>query len=283
MSTGKTGKARTAATPPEVSVVVPVFNEAENIASLLAEIHDVLKGVIDYEVIVVDDGSTDATPQVLLDCVTKYGRLRPLRHERNCGQSAALVSGVWAARSEWIATLDGDGQNDPADIRALLAKLRAAPADQRPAIICGQRVRRKDSWLKRVSAKIANAIRGRILHDRTPDSGCGLKVFRRDVFLKLPRFDHMHRFLPALFQMAEEQVVSVPVNHRPRTKGRSHYGLHDRLWAGIVDILGVMWLGRRMQLTNCCELCDRAREESSEDPTAPVDLPCMQPGGKEDA
>lgn len=248
-------KARTATTTaPGVSVVVPVHNEAGNIPSLLAEIHAALDGVIDYEVIYVDDGSTDATRHILLESAARDERLRPLMHERNFGQSAALASGVGAARSPWIATLDGDGQNDPADLPALLAKLHEFPAGEEPGMVCGQRVKRRDTWLKRASSTIANGIRTRALHDRTPDSGCGIKVFRRDVFMILPHFDHMHRFLPALFQLAGQRAVSVPVNHRPRLRGRSHYGVHDRLWAGVADLLGVMWLGRRMIRADYAEL-----------------------------
>jgi dolichol-phosphate mannosyltransferase len=210
--------------------------------------------VLDYELVYVDDGSTDATPHILTECLTRYPRLRPLRHTINSGQSAAIATGVRASRAPWIVTLDGDGQNDPADIPALLAKLPGASTGAGPAMICGQRAKRMDTWLKRVSSKVANGFRGWVLRDHTPDIGCGLKVFRRDVFLKLPHFDHMHRFLPALFQRAGEQVVSVPVSHRPRAIGRSHYGMHDRLWVGIVDILGVLWLGRRMKLTDTLDL-----------------------------
>jgi dolichol-phosphate mannosyltransferase len=265
-----------------VSVVVPAHNEAENIPSLLAEIHDALDGVIDYEVIYVDDGSSDATGHVLLERVARDGRLRPVRHERNLGQSAALVSGVDAARSPWIATLDGDGQNDPADLPALLAKLREFPAGEEPGMVCGQRVRRRDAWLKRVSSRIANGIRARVLHDRTPDSGCGIKLFRRDVFLALPHFDHMHRFLPALFQLAGQRAVSVPVNHRPRARGRSHYGLHDRLWAGVADLLGVMWLGRRMIRADYAELDGPERTETGA-VSAPGHPGILRQGGSADA
>jgi dolichol-phosphate mannosyltransferase len=177
-----------------------------------------------------------------------------LRHLRNSGQSAAIITGVRAARAPWIVTLDGDGQNDPADIPALLARTRGVPTDAAPAMVAGWRVARQDTWLKRVSSKIANGVRGWILSDHTPDGGCGLKAFRRDVFLKLPCFDHMHRFLPALFERAGGAVVSVPVGHRPRSRGRSHYGLHDRLWSGIVDLFGVIWLGRRMTFPDAVEL-----------------------------
>jgi len=239
---------------PRLSVVVPMHNEAENAATLLGEIHRALEGVTDYEVICVDDGSSDATPEILRQCRNIYPRLRPLRHTENSGQSAAVATGVRAARSQWIATLDGDGQNDPADIPALLARLDRAQGGDPPAMISGQRVKRRDTWLKRASSRIANAVRGWILADHTPDIGCGLKLFKREVFLKVPHFDHMHRFLPALFQAAGERVVSVPVGHRPRAGGRSHYGMFDRLWVGIVDILGVLWLRRRMRLTEVVDL-----------------------------
>ncbi len=235
-------------------MVVPVQNEAENVRPLLAEIHRALEGVLEYEVIYVDDGSTDSTPEVLSQCALENARLRVLRHSARSGQSAALASGVRAARANWIATLDGDGQNDPADIPAMWERLRGFPAEEIPGMICGQRVKRRDTWLKRAASRIANRSRGWILHDGTPDSGCGLKVFRRDIFLKLPHFDHMHRFLPALYQMAGARAVSFPVHHRPRTQGRSHYGVRDRLWAGIADILGMMWLRHRMTLAECVEL-----------------------------
>jgi dolichol-phosphate mannosyltransferase len=168
------------------------------------------------------------------------------RHRRSCGQSAAIVTGVRAARGGWIATLDGDGQNDPADIPALL---RHAMDDvgKGPLLVAGHRVRRKDSWTKRLSSRFANRIRAALLHDATPDTGCGLKLFRRDTFLELPHFDHMHRYLPALFIRAGGRVVSVPVNHRPRIRGQSNYGTLDRLWVGIFDLVGVFWLQRRWQ------------------------------------
>jgi len=246
---------------PAVSVVVPVHNEADNIESLLGEITAVLDGLTEYEVVVVDDGSSDGTPRVLQECLTRYPRLRPLRHLRNSGQSAAIATGVREARADWIVTLDGDGQNDPADIPALLTRLHGAAPGEAPAMIAGWRVKRRDTWLKRVSSKVANGVRGRVLNDHTPDVGCGLKVFRRDVFVKLPQFDHMHRFLPALFQRAGAQVISVPVSHRPRAKGQSHYGMHDRLWVGIVDMLGVVWLGKRMRLTGFVDLAAGATHQ----------------------
>ncbi len=230
--------------PPELSVVVPVRNEAANIAPLVAEIRAALQG-IHHEIVYVDDGSTDAT----------FGQLQEAgvvvrRHRTSCGQSAAIVTGVRTARAPWIATLDGDGQNDPADIPALFAQARAdthGPSCRGagPLLIAGHRTRRQDSWTKRQSSRLANMIRAALLHDATPDTGCGLKLFRRQAFLELPHFDHMHRYLPALFIRAGGRVVSVPVNHRPRTRGTSNYGTLDRLWVGLFDLVGVFWLQRR--------------------------------------
>jgi dolichol-phosphate mannosyltransferase len=239
---------------PRLSVVVPVRNESENIAPLLAEIHAALGPGGDFEVLYVDDGSTDGTPQVLREAMQRYPRLRVLRHRERCGQSAALWSGMRAARGEWIATLDGDGQNDPADLPQLLAA-RDDPARARDVrLICGYRKSRRDSWLKRVSSRIANGVRSRLLGDATPDTGCGLKLIERAICLELPFFDHMHRFLPALVQRAGGATISVAVGHRPRTRGRSNYGLHNRLWAGIVDLAGVLWLKRRMKRPQASEL-----------------------------
>jgi len=230
---------------PELSLVIPVRNEAGNIAPLIAEIRAALDGKLDYEVIYVDDGSEDATPQRLRDARRDFTRLRMIRHRKSCGQSTSILTGVRAARSGWIVTLDGDGQNDPADILKLHAVLRETTQPANLQLIAGYRRKRRDTRLKRLSSRIANAVRGHLLRDYTPDTGCGLKLFARDTFLALPYFDHMHRFLPALFLRHGGRVVSVEVNHRPRTRGVSNYGLFDRLWVGIVDLLGVMWLQRR--------------------------------------
>ncbi|WJW75888.1 glycosyltransferase family 2 protein [Thiohalobacter sp. IOR34] len=238
----------------DLSVVIPVYNEQDNIQPLVDEIRAALEGVLDYEVVYVDDGSTDATLERLRAARAGLPRLRILRHAESCGQSTAVRSGVKAARAPWIATLDGDGQNDPADIPRLY---RAATAEDAPPdlwLIAGWRRRRQDSPLKKFSSRVANAVRSRLLHDDTPDTGCGLKLFRRDGFLELPYFDHMHRFLPALVLRAGGQVRSVEVNHRPRQRGVSKYGLHNRLWVGIVDLFGVIWLQRRARRPQLSEV-----------------------------
>ena len=226
----------------QLSIVVPVRNEQDNVLPLIEEIHAALQDRAEFEVVYVDDGSSDATPARLSEAMARFPRLRVLRHRDSCGQSTALATAVRAARGEWIATLDGDGQNDPADIPKLLAA-RDGAADIR--LFAGWRKSRQDTWLKRLSSRIANSVRAGLLGDATPDTGCGLKLFRRSTFLELPYFDHMHRFLPALVQRAGGRTLSVEVNHRPRTRGTSNYGLFDRLWVGIVDIVGVKWLQRR--------------------------------------
>ncbi len=229
-----------------LSVVVPVYNELENIEPLVAEIRQALDGLIGYEILFVDDGSDDGSLALLARCAAEHPCLRFLAHDGNFGQSAALVTGVLGARGELIATLDGDGQNDPADIPRLLGRL-STQADHRidRVLVVGRRKRRRDSWIKRISSRIANGVRSRILKDQTPDTGSGLKVFARDLFLELPLFDHMHRFLPALVLRSRGTVISVAVNHRQRRLGTSKYGLHNRLWVGIIDMFGVMWLQRR--------------------------------------
>ena len=230
-----------------LSVVIPVHDEAGNIGTLIDEVGVVLAGLPGpAEVVVVDDGSTDDTPQVLARAASVRRNLVVLRHAANRGQSAALLSGVRAARAPWIATLDGDGQNDPSDLVRLL-DARGPAADARGLMIAGHRRRRQDSVMKRVSSRIANWVRGAVLRDPTPDTGCGLKVFERDLFLRLPHFDHFHRFLPALVRQAGGRVASVEVSHRQRTSGASHYGVHNRLWVGLTDLLGVLWLGRRVR------------------------------------
>ncbi len=230
---------------PILSVVVPVRNEAANVAPLVAELRAALAD-IDAELVYVDDGSDDATAAEIARARSEGDGPRALRHQARAGQSAAIITGVRAARGIWIATIDGDGQNDPADIPALFA--RACLEEEiggGPILVAGHRTRRRDTRVKRLTSRLANAVRARLLGDATPDTGCGLKVFRRAAFLELPHFDHMHRFLPALFLRAGGRVISVPVNHRPRVRGRSNYGTFDRLWVGIFDLVGVFWLMRR--------------------------------------
>ena len=222
---------------PLVSVVIPVRNEAPNIAPLVAEIRVALAG-IPHEIIYVDDGSTDATPAILAGLAP----VRWLRHRASCGQSAAIMTGIAMAQGTWIATLDGDGQNDPADIPRLLARAQVEPG---LVMVAGHRVNRQDGWVKRRSSRLANRVRSALLRDATPDTGCGLKLFHRALFLAMPHFDHMHRFLPALALRQGAVVLSEPVNHRPRLRGASNYGTLDRLAVSIFDVLGVAWLQRR--------------------------------------
>ena len=228
----------------ELSVVVPVCNEAENVEPLAREIDAALRGV-SYEMIFVDDGSTDETAANLQKLKGSLPALRVLRHSFRSGQSAAVASGVRAARASWIATLDGDGQNDPADIPKLIAARDSSAGRGVQLFMGNRRASRKDTAWRRLQSRIANGVRSGLLGDDTPDTGCGIKLFSRDVFMDLPRFDHMHRFLPALFQRHGARVVSVPVSHRERTRGTSKYGMLNRAWVGIVDIVGVMWLRKR--------------------------------------
>ena len=236
----------------DLSVVIPVFNEVGSIAFLVDEVCNCLGAALEYEVIVVDDGSTDTTPDVLQASCRQHPRLRVLRHASRCGQSAAIGSGVQAARAPWIATLDGDGQNDPADILRLYLAMDRSPDDTQ--LVIGYRRQRRDSWLKRVASRVANAVRATVLGDATPDTGCGLKVFARATFLALPQFDHMHRFLPALVRRQGGTVLSVDVQHRARRQGESKYGIHNRLWVGMVDLLGVWWLQRRTRVPVVTEI-----------------------------
>jgi dolichol-phosphate mannosyltransferase len=228
----------------KLSVVVPLNNESANVRPLLEELAAVLGG-LDYEVIAVDDGSTDDTLTELRRVATKLGRVRVLRHDTRRGQSTALYNGIRAASSEVVATLDGDLQNDPRDVIAMLERYRADPGREDIGLIIGHRTQRRDSRIRRWSSRFANAVRARVLHDATPDTGCGTKLLRRSVFLSLPYFDHMHRFLPALMQRAGYAVVSMPVRHRARVHAKAHYGTWDRAFVGLVDLIGVAWLIRR--------------------------------------
>lgn len=241
-----------APTPLQVSLVVPVFNERDNIAPLLQEITQVLRGRIAFEVIYVDDGSQDDGLQVLAALKPTYPELRVLHHLVRSGQSTAIRSGVKAACAPWVATLDGDRQNDPGDLPRLLAERDCASADTK--LFAGWRVQRRDTRSKRWASRWANAIRSRMLGDATPDTGCGIKLFEREAFLDLPYFDHMHRYLPALMQRAGFKTVSIPVHHRARSSGVSKYGNLQRALVGLRDLRGVAWLIHRSQRTPVQEL-----------------------------
>jgi len=230
--------------PKSLSIVVPVRNEEDNVADLIFEIRKSLKNKITYEIIYVDDGSTDQTYKNLIALKKTYKELRVIRHQKSCGQSTAVRTGVQHAKFNWIATLDGDGQNNPADIPQLLSALKEGVE-----LVGGNRRHsRRDTWIKRISSVIANGVRSWLLQDDTPDTGCGLKLFSRDAFLDLPYFDHMHRFLPALIKRRGGLIVSVPIGHRQRNHGQSNYGTIDRLLVGIVDLFGVAWLQSRSKL-----------------------------------
>ena len=228
--------------PPAISVVVPVLNEVENVESVVTEVRNALLGRMSYELVIVDDGSVDGTRELLEQMAAGEEQLEVRLHTENRGQSAAVRTGVKAARYRVIAVLDGDGQNDPRDIPRLFGQLAMVP---RLSMVIGERRHQKDAWLRRLSSRVANRIRSRLLGDGVRDTGCGIKVFYRDQYLDLPAFDHMPRFLPALMQRYGGGVCSVPVNHRPRLSGQSKYGARNRLWVGITDMLGVMWLQRR--------------------------------------
>jgi dolichol-phosphate mannosyltransferase len=230
-----------------VSIVVPVRNEAENVAPVIAEIAAALDGRWKYEIIYVNDGSTDATGERLASLMKERSNLRQLRHAASTGQSAAVRSGVRAARGAIVATLDGDGQNNPAFLPALVSAIEQG--GERTGLAAGQRVGRKDTGFKKIQSRIANGVRNAILHDGTRDTGCGLKAFRREVFLALPYFDGLHRFLPALVRREGYEIAYVDVIDRPRHSGVSNYGFFDRLWIGIMDLAGVWWLIRRKKPT----------------------------------
>jgi dolichol-phosphate mannosyltransferase len=227
-------------------VVVPVRNEAGNIAPLAAEIAAALQGRA-FEIVYVNDGSSDATEQELRGLMAERPWLRQIRHEKSCGQSAAIRTGITMAHAPVVVTIDGDGQNDPAFIPALVAALEAGAP--RLGLVAGQRLGRKATGFKKLQSRIANGVRNAILRDGTRDTGCGLKAFRRDVFLAMPYFDGLHRFLPALVRREGYEIAYVDVTDRPRHSGVSNYGFFDRLWIGIMDLAGVWWLIRRKKPT----------------------------------
>ena len=230
-----------------VSIVVPVRNEAENVAPLVAEIVAALEGRWAHEIIYVNDGSTDATGERLQALMLQHPNLRQIKHAHSTGQSAAVRSGVRAARGAIVATLDGDGQNNPVFLPDLIEAIESGGG--RIGLAAGQRVGRKDTGFKKMQSRIANAVRGTILRDGTRDTGCGLKAFPRDVYLAMPYFDGLHRFMPALVRREGLDIAYVDVVDRPRHSGVSNYGFFDRLWVGIMDLAGVWWLIRRKKPT----------------------------------
>lgn len=232
---------------PLISVVIPAFNEAENVETLASEIAKALFAT-PYEMIFIDDASTDHTKSVLVDMKTRFPELRVLSHRKNAGQSRGVRSGVCAARAAVVATLDSDGQNDPADIPALYAQLTRADAPKNLAMVGGRRAKRIDSAAKKIASRFGNGVRKRLLKDDADDTGCGLKVFRRDAFLELPYFDHIHRYIPALMLREGYSIEFADVNHRAREFGESKYTNFGRLKVSIADLRGVIWLRKRMKL-----------------------------------
>lgn len=226
----------------EVSAVIPCKNERDNLAFLVDEVGNALEGR-PFELIIVDDGSDDGTDILLKEMAQTRPWLRHLRHEKSCGQSNAVRTGLLFAKGEFIATLDGDGQNDPAFFPQMVDALKEKGPDY--ALAAGQRMKRTDGWIKKHGSRFANAVRQSMLKDNTRDSGCGLKVIRRDVFLNLPFFESWHRFLPALVVREGLKVIHIDVIDRGRSHGTSKYGIFDRLWVGIIDLFGVLWLRKR--------------------------------------
>ena len=232
----------------ELSVVVPVHNEQDNVVPLMEEITAALGPEGSFEMIFVDDLSRDDTLAVLKSAKDKFSTLRILAHDNNCGQSSAIRSGILIAKGRLIATLDGDGQNDPADIPKVVAKYKELETSRSIGMVSGRRMKRQDSWAKRYASRLGNGIRRSLLRDQATDVGCALKVFAKSTYERLPYFDHMHRYFPALMQREGLSMEFVDVNHRPRLHGQSNYGVLDRLWVSIWDMIGVMWLQRRARL-----------------------------------
>jgi dolichol-phosphate mannosyltransferase len=248
--TAEYARADTSAAPAvlgTISVVIPVLNEEDSIGPLLAEIGAARAGLDVKEIVIVDDGSTDGTARAVKAHLQSLPGLRLVRHRERRGQSTAMLTGIRRASGDLIVTLDGDGQNNPADFPLLVAAYRAAAHPGRRVMVAGQRVKRQDTFIRRLSSRVANGVRSFMLDDGVRDTGCSLKLFRRADFLALPPFDHLHRFIPALMLASGVEIVLVDVSHRPRERGQSKYGLWDRLWVGIYDLFGVRWLIRRMR------------------------------------
>lgn len=232
---------------PAFSIVIPAHNEAANLPALMAEIHAAIEGVA-YEIVIVDDGSSDDTVSILQSLHMQYPHMRLIRHRQSCGQSAALRSGIQAAQASVIVTMDGDGQNNPADIPQLWERFIQETAQNMHVMVMGQRQKRQDKFSKRLASHLANQIRQRILKDGVQDTGCPLKIFYQADFMALPYFDHIHRYIPALLARDGIRTITMPVRHRARQQGASHYGIWDRFKVGVVDLCGVWWLLRRRKL-----------------------------------
>lgn len=254
---------------PDVSLVIPVFNEAENLPVLAGEIRAVMEtSGQPYEVIYVDDGSTDESPAVLRGIAREDPRVRIVRQRRNSGQSAALDAGFRHVRGGIVVTLDSDLQNDPADIPRLLVRM-----GEGFDVVSGVRSRRQDSWVRRLSSRIANRVRNRVTHDSVTDVGCTLRACRTEVLRRVPAWNGMHRFLPTLLRMAGAQVTEMPVNHRPRLHGQPKYNIRNRLWRALVDLYGVRWMQARWIDRGLSEEVDAWTQSTSGSPSDSSDRP----------
>lgn len=231
----------------DLSIIIPVYNEAGNIADVVSEVRAAFDGVVSYEIVFINDGSDDGTADEIAAEAAESDVVRVVTHKTRGGKSRALINGAMAARGRFMATMDGDGQDDPTNIVRMWEKLCESGSPDPALLVCGWRRDRKDSFWRKFVSRIANRVRRWLLGDDTPDTACGLKLMNREAFLDLPRFENMHRYFPALFAKRGHRAVSVPVVHRPRNKGVSKYGTLDRLWAGIWDLMGVMWVLKRMQ------------------------------------